>query len=269
MSANLYIVPHDLTELGDKTLENTILLGRRRHTAILLLHLVDKESKIAKAKAHLEKVVADSIWKEGDPEINIEVTVGNIFDDIGRISEEKNARLVVMGTHGAKGMQKILGSYAIKVITSTSTPFLVVQDRVIYEPITKIVVPIDLTKESLQIINYAADLAFMFDAEVHIVGEKQSDARLANQIKIRIALVKKEYEEKNVKNVITLLGGSGSFQKKVVNYAKEVNAEMFALAYHSESLLPQFDGFAQTLITNSDKKPCLIINSEEVSNSYF
>jgi nucleotide-binding universal stress UspA family protein len=269
MSANIYIVPHDFTSVGDEALNYATILGRRKHTAIKLLHIVEDESKIGEAKAKLEQIIAAKTRQEGDPEITCVVSIGTIFEDIGRIAEEEDARLIVMGTHGSKGMQKLFGSYAIKVITSCDVPFMVVQENLQINSIQKIICPIDLSKESLQIINYAADLALMFDAEVHIVGEKQTDARLAQQIKIRIALVKKEYEEKQVKNQINLLSGNKSFHTKVVNYGKEVNADMFALAYHTESLLPQFDRFAQTLITNDLKLPCLILNSEEVSNAYY
>lgn len=269
MSANLYIVPHDFTPVGDDALDYALFLGKRKHTQIQLLHIVDDKSKVAAAKAKLEAVVGKHDLSIGDSEITTKVAVGNIFEDIGRIAEEQEARLIIMGTHGAKGMQKLFGSYAMKVVTSTGVPFLVVQDDIDRKPVEKIVVPIDLTKESLQIINYAADLALMFDAEVHVVGEKQTDARLSQQIKIRIALVKKEYEDKNVKNEVHMLQGSKSFHTKIQNYGKEIGADLFAIAYHSESLLPQFDRFAQTLITNDSKKPCLIINSKEVSNLYF
>lgn len=105
--------------------------------------------------------------------------------------KELEARLVVMGTHGVKGMQKLFGSYAIKVVTSTSVPFLVVQETSPPEKISNIVVPIDLTKESLQIINPAAEIALTHGAKVHILAEKQTDPRLSQQIKVRISLVKK------------------------------------------------------------------------------
>ena len=33
-----------------------------------------------------------------------------------------------MGTHGMKGMQKLTGSWALKVIVKSKVPFIVVQD---------------------------------------------------------------------------------------------------------------------------------------------
>jgi hypothetical protein len=44
---------------------------------------------------------------------------------------------------------------------------------------------------------------------------------------------------------------------------------MIALAYHSESLLPQFDSFAQSLITNEEKLPVMIIAAKPAGNLYF
>ena len=41
--------------------------------------------------------------------------------------KKKSASAIIMGTHGAKGMQKLFGSFAMKVIISTSVPFMVVQ----------------------------------------------------------------------------------------------------------------------------------------------
>ncbi len=40
----------------------------------------------------------------------------------------KRSMLVVMGTHGMKGMQKITGSWALKVIVKSKVPFIV--DRI-------------------------------------------------------------------------------------------------------------------------------------------
>src|SRR5690554_7875935 len=91
-----------------------------------------------------------------------------------------------MGTHGAVGMQKLFGSYAMKVVVNSSVPFLVVQDGVDHGTLNNIVVPITTSKESLQIINIAGEIAKTFDSSIHVIAEKQSDQRLAQQLKIRI-----------------------------------------------------------------------------------
>jgi nucleotide-binding universal stress UspA family protein len=269
MSSNLFIVPHDFTSVGDAALKYALFLAKPKKTQIELLHIVNNKSSADAAYEKLTEIIKNTDLQVGDVEVKAVVKVGNIFDDIGKIAESKEARLIIMGTHGAKGMQKLFGSYAIKVVTSSSVPFLVVQDGVEHTRVKNIIVPIDLTKESLQIINVAAEIARTFDSEVHVLGETQSDPRLAQQIKIRISLVKKEYQEKNVRSNVNLISGSKSYQHKVLTYAKEHNADMIAMAYHSSSLFPQFEKYTQSLITNEENFPCLIVNSKLLSKLYY
>ena len=195
--------------------------------------------------------------------------MGNIFEDIGKIAKKEHVQLIIMGTHGQVGMQKIFGSHAMKVITSSNIPFLVVQEKTPMVEIKNIIVPIDLTKESLQITNVAGDLAKMFHAQIHVIYEKQNDAILGKKLSNRVLLVKNNYDERMIESEFESLDGSGSYQKKVLDYTQKTNGDLIALSYHSESLLPQFDKFAQTLMTNEMNLPCVIINSKSSSNLYF
>ena len=50
-----------------------------------------------------------------------------------------------MGTHGASRWQKITGSNALKVITNSPVPFIIVQEKLIQDSgYDHIVVPLDL-----------------------------------------------------------------------------------------------------------------------------
>lgn len=269
MSSNLFIVPHDFTSVGDAALKYALYLAKPRKTAIELLHIVSNKSNKKAALQKLNNIIGNLDLGVGDVKVTAVVEVGNIFDDIGKIAENKEARMIVMGTHGAKGMQKLFGSYAIKVVTSTSVPFLVIQEGVPHKEIKNIVVPIDVSKESLQIINIASDIARTFDSHVHVICETQKDPRLSQQMKIRISLVKKEYQEKDVKSSIEMIKGSKSYHYKVIKYAKSVEADMIAVAYHSSSLFAAFDTYAQKLITNEENIPCLIANSKLLSKLYY
>ncbi len=269
MSKNLFIVPHDFTSVGDAALKYALYMAGPRKSDIELLHIVNNKNSQRAAHQKLTAIIENLDLNVGDVNVKAVVRVGNIFDDIGKIAEKKEARLIIMGTHGAKGMQKLFGSYAIKVVTSTSVPFLVVQEGVEHKEVKDIVVPIDVSKESLQIINVAAEIARTFNSHVHILCEDQKDPRLSQQMKIRISLVKKEYQEKDVKSSIEMIKGNKSYQHKVINYAKDVDANMIAIAYHSSSLFASFDTYAQKIITNDENIPCLIINAKLLSKLYY
>lgn len=268
MSRNLYIVPHDFSDAGNTAFEYALFLGKHVRTEIMILHLVDNKVKIANAESKLEE-----IKKKADIPANVEVIclaeVGDIFTDINKIAKREHAQLILMGTHGAKGLQKLTGSFAIKVISSCEVPFIIVQKDTKHVEIKNIVVPINLSKESLQIVSPAGDIARIFNATVHVIGEKYADEGLSAQTKNRVLLIRNKYDETKTNCEVNLLPLGGSFSKKVMNYVKEKDANMIAVSYFSESLLPQFDGFAQSLITNDLKLPCMIISAKQGGNVYF
>ena len=129
--------------------------------------------------------------------------------------------------------------------------------------------PIDLTKESLQIANIAGDIANMFDADIHVVYEQPSDVVLNQKMNNRISIVQKNYDDRKLKTEFIALKDSGPFQKKVMDYSEKAGGNLIALSYHTDRLLPQFDKFAQTLITNDLNLPCVIINAQSASSLYF
>jgi nucleotide-binding universal stress UspA family protein len=268
MTSNLYIVPHDFTPVGDAALNYAINLSKHINVEIRLLHVVSSKEDAPRASLKLNEIISKVVANDS---VRFTKTVreGSIFDQIGELARKENAQLIVMGTHGALGLQKLLGSNAMKVVTSADTPFIILQKDTPFKEIKNIVVPIDLTKESLQIVNNAGDLAAIFGATVHVLGEKQNDEYLSQQMKNRILIVKKQYVDRNVPCVVELMSSGGSYSKKIMDYAKSNNIDMVAIAYHSESLLPQFDKFAQSLITNESKLPCLILKSKPASNLYF
>ena len=66
-----------------------------------------------------------------------------------------------------------------------------------------------------------------------------------------------------------VLKKENGFSSDITNYAEKNNANLIAFAYHSDSLLPQFDTFAQSIITNKISVPVLIVNSKEAGNYFF
>lgn len=269
MSANLFIVPHDFTSVGDASLKYAMFLAKPRKTTIMLLHIVSNKNNLASAQEKLEKIIENLDLGVGDSAIQAKVVEGNIFDDISKIAEENDARLIIMGTHGTKGMQKLFGSYAMKVVSSSSIPFLVVQDGVDQSKLNNIVVPITTSKESLQIIHIAGEIARTFDSKIYVIAEHQSDQRLSQQLKIRISLVKNQFEEKGVEAEIEIIKVKKSFQRSIIEYAKDKNCNLIAVAHDSSGLLSQFEKYTQDLITNDENIPCLVVNAKLLSKLYF
>ena len=63
----------------------------------------------------------------GQENIEAKVLVGDVAEEIIRHAEESNMDLIVMGTHGYKGIEKVMfGSVAEKVVRSSPCPVLTI-----------------------------------------------------------------------------------------------------------------------------------------------
>lgn len=269
MENKAYLVPHDFSPVGDAAVRHAVKFAMQTHADVHLLHIVKSAGEKAAAEKKLDEIIAANQSGAGNVKFFKHVEAGNIFSDIAKVAKTIHASLIIMGTHGAKGMQKVFGSFAIKVITSAEAPFVIVQDKTVTDDIKKIVFPINLNSESLQVSKIAGVLATDFKAEIHLVAGKEKMLDLTQKIIIYSELVRKELAKLNVTVHVKMLEKSKAFHYVVLDYAKSIKADMIAITYHTESMLPQFDPFAQTIITNDQKIPVLIINGKDAGNYFY
>ena len=269
MERRSILVPHDFTPVADNAVTYAINLASAIGANVDLLHLVKDSKEALSAKSKFEQIVAKIGTPPNNVAVNFHVKIGSIYTDIASKATELHSTLIIMGTHGAKGMQKLFGSFAIKVITSTHVPFLVVQEQFIGMNMSKIVVPIDETQESLQIEQVATGLAEILNSEIHVISEKKIDSNLKLKLAVHSGLFTKQLKAKNLPYQTKILERKKGFAADIVTYTVGVKANLIAFAYHSDSLFPQFDSFAQSLITNKEGVPVLVLNSKEAGNYFF
>ena len=99
-----------------------------------------------------------------------------VHDEIQQQIEATHADLLVLGTHGRSGFQKLfLGSVTEKVIRQASCPALVVPPRApdvpVHAPVQfrRILCPVDFSKSSLEGVAYALALAEEADAHLTLL----------------------------------------------------------------------------------------------------
>ena len=194
MTKKKLLVPYDFTEVADSAIEHALVTAKAVDAEVHVLHVVSKKDGIKEAKEKLdvalEKVKAASAVK--GIEVVGHVRVGNIFDDISDVSLELGAELIFMGTHGAHGWQHITGSHALKVVTNSATPFIIVQERKIdINGYNDIVVPLDLEKETKQKLTLVANMAKYFNSRVHVIIPDETDEYLKHTIRANIVFANK------------------------------------------------------------------------------
>jgi len=258
------IVAYDFTSAAESAMNYAIELAKTFEAEVNLLHIAKDSGEVSKAQAKFEVLLKGL---NTTIKINTIVKKGNIFTDIGTTGKELHAFLIVMGTHGVKGMQKVFGSFAIKVITSAHIPFIIVQDKNTIKTLDKMVIPIDTSKESLQIEQVVTALANKVNSHIHVIAEKYTDSTLKIKMAVHFEVIRKQFADNN-------LGHENAYLKKysseeILKYAKNVGANMIAISYFSDSIFPQFDRIFQDIITNKDKIPVLIVHAKEAGKFFF
>ena len=267
MSKKVFIVPHDFTSVGDIALEHAIATARPLGASVHLLHVVSKDSQIKESSEKLEAVIGR--YNSEGVEIVPVVRIGSIFEDIGEYAAEHSAELIFMGTHGAHGWQHITGSHALKVVTSSSVPFIIVQEKTVKPTgYDSIVVPMDLHKETKQKLSIVASLAKYFNSKVHVVTPDESDEYLRHQVNSNIVFSERFFKERGVEMTSAIVSSSG-FDKEVVKYAVSVDADLIAIMNLNRSsfLNAITANYEQYIITNDALIPTLILNPIDTASS--
>jgi nucleotide-binding universal stress UspA family protein len=270
MKKKLIVVPTDFSKVGHTATNHAIKIAQSAGAQVMLVHIVPDAELLEEAKQKLS--LAQKLALE-EYNFNIETLarVGTIYEDVTDLVEEFDASLVVMGTHGLRGMQFITGSRALRVITSGKVPFVVVQEKQIgTNGYDDIVVPLDLNKETKQKLNIVAAAAKYFSSRVHIIVPGETDDFLKNQIDRNMNYAKSFFDDLDIPYTTHISKEkSDDFDQAVLEYAHNLKADLIVIMnLPGSSLAHLFGGnYVQNIITNKDHIPVIVVNPKETTTA--
>ena len=175
------LVPYDGSEFSRKALHHAVSLARWYKAAITLLHVDPRETYVAETGGDAWGSPVDAgerkrmiAWlaeigaaaRNADVAVEARVTEGRPTSEIVRVAKEIGADLVVMGTHGRSGFDRlVLGSVTEKVLRHAPCPVLTVTSKTVpvyrsgRPPFESLVCPVDFSEDSLRALEYALSLA--------------------------------------------------------------------------------------------------------------
>ncbi|MBL1281488.1 MAG: universal stress protein [Fluviicola sp.] len=262
----LYLVPFDFTPVSESALRLGLDLAIAHNGKVTLLNVVKKQSEKKTTKTKFSDYVK-TLSKEEQEMVQTRVLIGDLFDSIGIASDLLQPSLIVLGTHGAKGFQKIFGSNIVKMISHSSSPFLVTQGKKTVEKINTIVMPFSFDKKTIQITNLATKIAKKFDATIHLVGYHDKDEWLEKHMKSNQLIVRKHLEDNGIKYVIANIPAGSNYEQGLMNYAQEQDADLMAAGYYQDGIIKNPNSFIQSMIENELHLPLLTVNAEELGVS--
>lgn len=258
------VVPWDFTLVAENALAHAVKISRMVGNEICLLHIVDKG--ISKSAEGQKKVLLAHISAENSKKYNMpiasQLSKGSIFTAIAEFANDKQASLVVMGTHGMKGMQKLTGSWALKVIVKSKVPFIVVQDPPAdQERYHNIVFPVDFRNENKEKIKMAIFMGKYFDSKIHILVSTSTDKGLIKKTKINLNFAIKYLIQNNIEYEIHEVPKSNLAQQ-TLDFAQKINADLILIVTTKNITFADYvvGASEQYIIANSSKIPVCCVN---------
>jgi nucleotide-binding universal stress UspA family protein len=135
------LFPLDLTENSSKILPYVLSVSEKYNSQIYLLHVVQdlnkwgklyvphpsmdkfQEEAIQSAKKAMDKICENQL--QSCPNFQKKVVSGDTVDEILKIIESESIDLLIMGTHGRKGLEHVIfGSVAENGVKKSPVPVL-------------------------------------------------------------------------------------------------------------------------------------------------
>ena len=137
------LVPVDFSENSQKVLRTAADVAGRFKAEMIVVFVVQsfddysgffvphipiiqlEEEMVKSAEGKMKSFTAETLT--GSVPYTTAVLVGDVVEEVNRFASEQTADMIIMGTHGYKGLDKILfGSVAEKIVKTAPCPVLTI-----------------------------------------------------------------------------------------------------------------------------------------------
>ena len=257
------LVPTDLTEVAAQATSQAAIIAKKANAGLTLLHVLDSRSAPESTVTPLLKEQANNISLRYRIECDFIVNKGNIFETIPAIARSADYFLIVIGTHGIKGIKQILmGANILKLVMKIGIPVMVVQKETpLIESFDRMILPVS-SHDSFKVQIEAATLfASLFNTEIHLYSIHKAGYEWPEQLKKNIEDAARIFESRNIRmkrvkeeqNVYSV-----GYAKQTLKYAESVSANLISIMSVSST---EYYYFAQldkeSMLLNEPRIPIL------------
>ena len=267
---NIVLVPTDFSEVCTNAASQAIDTAKLLNFKVVLLHVVNSETKAylkeenlpEESIIHRLKVLAEDLQGKSGVVVEYLSREGTIFTTISDVAAEVGANLIYLGTHGKAGIQHFTGSFALKVVTSSTVPVVVVQMRP-NKGYLDIVLPITSDLCTPEKAAWATYISREFGATIHIlvIGDAGD---LIYESAHEIARI---LDKNNVKYTFKEAEKHSHFSKHTIDFATSNNYDMIMIMTSPDNkVVPSFilGSYDEEIIFNTTQIPVLCVNPREL-----
>ncbi|HLO92275.1 MAG: universal stress protein [Chloroflexota bacterium] len=269
----------DFSDCSINALEHAISIARASKSNLLMLWVNNpnttktilssdlSDDLLEEVEHQFSRLIAKYSAQLPDTKLDYIIREGKVYKEVVNQAKESDVWLIVAGTHGSSGFEELwMGSNAFRIVSAAPCPVITIRSGIrIERHLERIVMPLDSTPETRQKVPFVADLAAMFDAEVHILAMMTTNVSEVRGYVKSYAKQAADYFKKNkVKHQIIEVEAD-NISDDTIDYAKKVDANLICIMTEQEKTATNiFIGpYAQQMVHHSPY-PVLSIHPMEI-----
>jgi nucleotide-binding universal stress UspA family protein len=198
--------------------------------------------------------------------LDYKIRKGKVYIEVANQAKSSDADIIISGTHGVSGFEEFwIGSNAYRIVTHAPCPVVTIRQGFQVQDVDRMVLPIDSSQETRQKIPVAANIAEMFNSEVHILSLYSTTLKSVQKRVDNYALQVKQYlDEIKIKHV-SEVRESDNITRSTLDYSESIGAGLIVIMTEQETTTANlFLGpYAQQMINHSTI-PVLSVRSKEL-----
>ena len=263
------LFPTDFSRCADQALEHAVFLAEKYDAEIHVLHAVtlfndqpevvndefeETEKMIKKLEdiAELQLNKVSDAHEDDDMKIKKAQTRGiSAAPAILDYATENSIDLIVMGTHGRRGLGHFfLGSVAEEIVRVSECPVFTIREAETPTPPKskeKILVPVDFSEHSQNALVNAKEIAKSYEAKIHLMHIIEETIHPAYSLSGKSSIfdivpnIKEDCEKRLKKMISEKIGDevkteihivSGQAANEIINFAKNNSMDLIVIATH-------------------------------------
>lgn len=280
------LVPYDFGPKSISALREAIKISKYINGEIFLLSVVrkgdflsnlftsDKEiRKMFRNTTHALKELSKDIKKQTRKCPQIIVEQGNPSEVILEQASIIKAEYIIMGKmEKSAGNFNFVGPKTLHVITESPCPVITVGENTISEKGFKnIVLPIDLTKQSLEKVVKSIAWAKYYNSKIHLVGVLSGGiSKSKSRINAKMEKAKKIIMSEKIECSAEIYDkNNNNLEDIILEHTKKVNGDLLMIMTHQEvGVLDNYIGAVAQKVLRQADVPVVSFNSKAMGNRF-
>jgi len=260
------IVPTDFSDCANNASDAAIAIAKKANAEIHFMHILRTPVDWKRLRPEQEKNFPDILHKIGDAKSELTnlkrraigeglvTETSMVFGNDGIVNhlQDHSHDFIVMGSHGTKGFKEVIGSNTQKIVRYTSSPVLVIKNKMPDFEVKNIVFA-STFEGSFKPFEKVIELADIMKAKIHLLNVNMPfHFKETDEIEAKMEGFLSKCPRGNCTiNIYNALNEERGIQK----FADSINAELIALTTHGKTGFMKMisPSIAESLVNHSNK----------------